>query len=68
VYQDFIEKQFKSDICQIYLPQMRKKVEKQTKKFHEILTYFEFGNEIHAKRYIDKTQKNYSTYPFGYKF
>ena len=68
VYQDFIEKQFKSDICQIYLPQMRKKVEKQTKKFHEILTYFEFGNDIHAKRYIDKTQKNYSTYPFGYKF
>jgi hypothetical protein len=42
MYQDFIEKQFNSDICHIYLPQMRKKVEKQTKKFHEILTYFEF--------------------------
>jgi hypothetical protein len=47
---------------------MRKKIEKQTKKFHEILTYFEFGNEIHAKRYIIPNEKNYNCYPFGYKF
>ena len=68
MYQDFIEKQFNSDICQIYLPQMRKNVKKQTKKFHEILTYFEFGNEIHAKRYIFTKQQDFNSYPYGYKF
>jgi hypothetical protein len=68
IYHDFINRQFHKDICQIYLPQMRKKIEKQTKKFHEILTYFEFGNEIHAKRYIIPNEKNYNCYPFGYKF
>jgi len=68
IYHDFINRQFHNDICQIYLPQMRKKIEKQTKKFHEILTYFEFGNEIHAKRYIIPNEKNYNCYPFGYKF
>jgi len=68
MYQEFIDKQFNSDICQIYLPQMKKKIEKQTKKFHEILTYFEFGNEIHAKRYIFQNQQNFNSYPYGYKF
>lgn len=68
MYHDFIEKRFHSEVCNIYLPQMRKKVEKQTKKFHEILTYFEFGNDIHAKRFIFENEKNYISFPFGFKF
>lgn len=68
MYENFIDKQFNSDICQIYLPQMRKNVKKQTKKFHEILTYFEFGNEIHAKRYIFQNQQDFISFPYGYKF
>jgi hypothetical protein len=68
MYENFIDKQFKSDICQIYLPQMRRNVKKQTKKFHEILTYFEFGNEIHAKRYIFQNQQDFNSFPYGYKF
>jgi hypothetical protein len=67
LYQNFIEKTFKSEVDKIYIPQMRKKVEKQTKKFHEILTYFNFGNEIHAKRFIVKKKVNYVTFPYGYK-
>jgi hypothetical protein len=67
-YEDFIEKRFNSEVENIYLPQMRKKIEKQTKKFHEILTHFNFGNEIHVKRYIIKNDPAYKSYPYGFKF
>jgi len=68
LYKAFIDKSFHSEICNIYLPQLRKVVDKQTKKFHEILTYFNFGNDIHAKRFIFENDYNYITYPYGYKF
>lgn len=68
LYKEFIEKSFHSEICNIYLPQLRRVVDKQTKKFHEILTYFNFGNDIHAKRYIFESDSKYVTYPYGYKF
>lgn len=68
LYKEFIEKNFASEVTNIYLPQLHKVVDKQTKKFHEILTYFNFGNDIHAKRFIVKDDCNYITYPFGYKF
>lgn len=68
LYKEFIDKSFHSEVCNIYLPQMHKVVDKQTKKFHEILTYFNFGNDIHVKRYIFNNDQKYLTYPYGYKF
>ena len=68
LYKEFIDNSFKSEISNIYLPQLRKVVDKQTKKFHEILTFFNFGNDIHVKRFIIENDTKFITYPFGYKF
>lgn len=68
VYKDFLEKRFDDEFTSIYLPQMHKKFNTQTNRFHEILTKFNFGNEIHTKRYVLKEDKTYTTYPFGYKW
>ena len=46
---------------------MRKKFDKQQKHFFEILTHFEFGNEIHTKRYVRKCDNLFVTYPYGLK-
>lgn len=68
LYSEFVTKSFQNDIQKFYLPQMRKKCDKQTKKYDEILTTFNFGNEIHVKRYIIQNNATYETYPYGYKF
>ena len=68
IYQEFLEKRFEDEFTSIYLPQMRKKFEKQTYKFHEILTKFNFGNEIHTKRFVVNKDSSYTTYPYGYKW
>ena len=47
---------------------MRKKIDKQHKHFFEILTHFEFGNEIHTKRYVKDCDTLFVTYPYGFKF
>jgi hypothetical protein len=68
LYKEFIDSSFEAEVQNIYLPQLRKVVDKQTKKFHEILTYFNFGNDIHAKRFIVNKDSQYVKYQFGYKF
>lgn len=68
LYKEFIDSTFEAEVKNIYLPQLRKVVDKQSKRFHEILTYFNFGNDIHAKRFIVNKDSKYITYPFGYKF
>jgi DNA polymerase elongation subunit (family B) len=68
LYQEFLDKRFNEEFKSIYLPQMRKKLDKQHKMFHDILTHFEFGNEIHAKRYVLQGDNSYITYPYGYTF
>ena len=67
-YVEFLEKRFQNEFDHIYLPQMRKKFDKHKKQFHEILTHFEFGNEIHTKRYVLNCDNVYLTHPYGYKF
>lgn len=67
-YSNFLEKRFQDEFNNIYLPQMRQKFNKQKKQFYEILTHFEFGNEIHTKRYVSNNDNFYLTHPYGYKF
>ena len=67
-YSDFLEKRFQNQFDSIYVPQMRKKIDKQHKHFFEILTHFEFGNEIHTKRYVKDCDTLFVTYPYGFKF
>ena len=66
-YSKFLERRFQNEFENIYLPQMRKKFDKQQKHFFEILTHFEFGNEIHTKRYVRKCDNLFVTYPYGLK-
>ena len=67
-YTEFLEKRFKNEFQSIYLPQMRKKLDKQNKLFYDILTHFEFGNEIHTKRYVQENDHLFITHPYGFKF
>jgi DNA polymerase elongation subunit (family B) len=69
-YADFINSFFIGEVKSVYIPQMRKKIDKQTKICHDVLTEFEFSNQIHVKRFILKNFKNHQfrTYPYGYDF
>jgi hypothetical protein len=67
-YNDFVEKRFQNERDNIFIPQMRKKIDKQKKTFNDILTKFDFSNEMHVKRYCLSNDKTFKTYPFGYKF
>lgn len=67
-YCDFLNKRFQDEVSQIYLPQVRLKIDKKKKTFNQILTRFDFSNDLHAKRYILKEDNNYETHPFGFKF
>ncbi|MDP2788901.1 MAG: hypothetical protein Q8O46_02510 [bacterium] len=68
VYTELLEKRLRNEYDSVFLPQLRKKVDKQTKKYDEVLTHFNFGNEIHCKRFVCQNDPLYETYPFGYKF
>jgi hypothetical protein len=67
-YSDLVEKRFKNEVENIYVPQMRKKTDKQKKTLTHVLTKFDFSNELHVKRYCIANDKTHTTYPYGWKF
>lgn len=70
-YSDFILKRFHNEYQSKYIPQMRMKIDKQTKTFHDMLTKFNFSNDLHVKRFCvsdSADQSTIKTYPYGYKF
>jgi hypothetical protein len=67
-YGDLVEKRFNDEFENIYLPQMRKKIDKQKKTFSNVLTKFDFTNELQVKRYCIANDKSRTTYAYGYKF
>ena len=46
---------------------MRKKFNKATKSYDDILCGFTFSSETHVKRYLLKNDPKYETYPYGFK-
>jgi len=67
-FQTFIESRFQNEINSIFIPQCKKKLDKQTKNFSHLISTHEFSNEIHCKRFIIPNDKNYETYSYGYDF
>ena len=68
VYAHFVDQNFKNNIETMYLPQMRKKFDKVSKSYSEILTGFTFSSESHVKRFLLKDSINYETFPYGFQF
>lgn len=68
LYANFVDQNFKENIKTMYLPQMRKKIDKNSKSYSEVLTGFTFSSETHVKRFILKDSKSYETYPYGFQF
>ena len=62
-----MEQNFKNNIENLYIPQMRKKFNKATKSYDDILCGFTFSSETHVKRYLLKNDPKYETYPYGFK-
>ena len=67
LYSNFVEQNFKNNIENLYIPQMRKKFNKATKSYDDILCGFTFSSETHVKRYLLKNDPKYKTYPYGFK-
>jgi hypothetical protein len=68
-YALFVDQNFTSNIETIYIPQMKKKFNKNSKTFTEILSGFTFSSETHVKRYLPQSDNlQYQTYPYGFKY
>ena len=68
VFQEFIDKRFRGEVEKMFIPQSRKKIDKQTKTFKHIISAFEFSNEVHVKHFILEKDSTYKTYSYGYDF
>jgi hypothetical protein len=68
-YVNMLSHAFNDEIVNIYIPQMRTKIA-PTKDCVEILTEFNFTNELHVKRYIHTqfSLEHYVTFPYGYGY
>jgi len=67
LFKEFLESRFRQEIDNIYIPQCRKRLNKQTKTFRQIISTHEFTNEIHCKRFIVPNDNSYVTHSYGYK-
>jgi len=68
IFKDFLEKRFQSEVDKLYVPQCRKRFDKQTKSFSHIISAHQFSNEIHVKRFILPQDSTYRTYSYGFDF
>ena len=66
-YKDYLESHFKNQYKNIYIPQLRKTVNKQTKVPETKIQHYNFSNDLFVKRFVLK-DTSYVTYPFGMKF
>jgi hypothetical protein len=67
-YSSMIDKYFEGEVKNVYIPQMRTQFSPSTKDSVEILTEFNFTNELHVKRFLNENfcAQNYKTYPYGF--
>jgi hypothetical protein len=67
-YSAMIDKYFEGEIENVYIPQMRNQISPSTKDSVEVLTEFNFTNELHVKRYLNDNYcaKSYKTFSYGF--
>jgi hypothetical protein len=70
VYSSMIDKKMKNEVQNVYIPQMRKKILPSSKDCLEILTEFNFTNDLHVKRYVNENffSQSYITFPYGFDY
>jgi hypothetical protein len=68
MYTSMIDKFFQGEVTNVYIPQMRNQISPSQKNSVEVLTEFNFTNELHVKRYINDNflAQRYKTYPYGF--
>ena len=69
LYQNFLDKHFMREFDQIYLPQVKRKVDNTNKKSTLSMHTIKFTNNLFVKRYIkpDLEVQTYETFPYGFK-
>lgn len=69
LYENFLDKHFKEEFDQIYLPQVKNKVDMASKQSKATMHTVKFTNNLFVKRYINSNlaQQTYETFPYGYK-
>jgi hypothetical protein len=66
-YENYIEQHFQNEYQSMFIPQIRKIAVKPSCHKRSTLRSFEFKNDLFMKRYIDKNDCDFKTYPYGYK-
>ena len=69
LYQNFLDKHFMREFDQIYLPQVKRKVDNTNKKSTLSMHTIKFTNNLFVKRDIkpDLEVQTYETFPYGFK-
>lgn len=69
LYENFLDKHFKKEFDQIYLPQIKNKIDIASKQSKPTMHTVKFTNNLFVKRYIEPNldQQTYETFPYGYK-
>jgi hypothetical protein len=69
LYENFLDKHFKKEFDQIYLPQVKNKVDMASKQSKATMHTVKFTNNLFVKRYINSNvaQQTYETFPYGFK-
>ena len=68
-YRDYIDSHFENQYKNIYLPQLRQTVNKETKEPEDKMQKYNFSNDLFLKRFVcDEKPPTYVTYPYGFKF
>ena len=69
LYENFLDKHFKEEFDQIYLPQVKNKVDMASKQSKATMHTVKFTNNLFVKRYINSNvaQQTYETFPYGFK-
>ncbi len=66
-YENYIEQHFQNEYQSMSIPQVRKFAVKPFGLKESTLRSFEFKNDLFMKRYINKDDCDFKTYPYGYK-
>jgi len=67
IYEEFLQANFENELKALTLPQIRKCKTKLSTHLETKLTTFEFKNHLFMKRFLNKTNRNYETLPYGFK-
>ena len=68
-YREYIDSHFQNEYKNIYLPQLRQTVNKDTKEPEDKMQRYNFSNDLFLKRFVcNEKPPTYVTYPYGYRF